>query len=452
MIPSFELDILKRDLIEGLASAVFLEKVRNYIVRIEAVIDLANERGVLITHLEPVEFSAAFFASVHSGVPVILANPKWQRSEWEQFGEQVNPAIVFGASDISEVKTSTPGKLQPGTILIPTGGSSGSFKLAVHTWGTLKAAVDGFHAFLGHGPIHSCCALPLYHVSGLMQLMRSFISGGRIVFINYRTLQDGQIPEIATQNLCLSLVPTQLERLIGQVSVLDWLRSLKAIFLGGAPMSLSLQAKTRELRLPVIPTYGMTETAAMVTALSVNDFLSGKLGVGYPLKHAKIQVIRKNGSTCLPEEGGRIQIQTRSLCLGYHGLSSDNFRNAYLSQDEGYLDREGCLHIIGRSDRIIISGGEKIDPLEIETAFLKTGMVDQVFATGLPDSEWGELLIAFYVPLHKADGIEALRQQLKATLVNYKIPRRIIQAPQLPLTIQGKPDHALIEELLKKSG
>ncbi len=447
----FNLDALKRDWIVGTAGSAFLKLVQQYIGQIEDVVDAAREQGVVIAELDPVKFAAAFFAASHSGVPTILANPKWQRYEWERLYQQVKPAIVFGVSVNFKSAPSETKSPMPGTILIPTGGSSGKLKLAVHTWDTLTAACDGFRSFAGTEPIHSCCVLPLYHVSGLMQMIRSSTSGGQIVFTDYRTLQKGQFPKIKAENLFLSLVPTQLQRIIEQKTVVDWLLNLKAIFLGGAPMSATLQARVREMRLPVVPSYGMTETAAMVTVLPTKDFLSGNIGVGYPLQHADIQVFGDNHLPCAPEEIGHIRIRTESLCLGYHELSSEILKNGYLlSTDEGYLDHDGCLHVIGRSDRIIISGGEKIDPLEIEDAFLKTGAVDQVLAMGWSDEEWGERLIAFYVPANDKDSVEALRQRLKSVLINYKIPRAIIKVSQLPLTSSGKPDHNLVDKLLER--
>ena len=448
--PNFKLDALERDWIQGIAGNIFLQRVKACIARIEATDDSATEQGVLIAEPDPVEFAAAFFASVYSGVPVILTNPKWQQFEWEQLRSQVNPAVVFGESGISKVReVSEVSNPKRGAILIPTGGSSGKLKLAVHTWETLLASCQGFRSFVGSGPIHSCCVLQLYHVSGLMQLMRSFVSGGEIVFADYKALEAGQFPEIAAEKLCLSLVPTQLQRMLEQRAVIDWLCSLQAIFLGGAPMSSSLRACAHESRLPVVPTYGMTETATMITTLPSKIFLSGNSSVGYALKHATVQVVHENGSHCLPEERGRIHIQARSLCLGYHGLPSEILQNGYLSTDEGYLDHEGCLHIVGRSDRIIISGGEKVDPLEVEAAFFNTGMIEQVLVTGWPDTDWGERLVAFYVAATKPENDENLRQHLQANLVNYKIPRQIIQVEQLPLSTEGKPDRALIRKLME---
>lgn len=450
--PGLELDnMLQRDWIDGIAGYIFFQEVQQYMKRIEAAHGLATTQGVLIAEPDPIKFATAFFACIHAGVPLILANPKWQRSEWEQLRRQVNPAIVFGNAGIFEVRGSSKMNYpRSGTILIPTGGSSGRLKLAVHTWETLLAACEGFHLFMGSGPIHCCCVLQMYHVSGLMQLMRSFVSGGQIVFTDYRRLEAGQFPEIAAEKLCLSLVPTQLQRLLEEQA--EWLGNLRAIFLGGAPMSPQLAACARELRLPVIPTYGMTETAAMITALPAKEFLSGNTGVGHPLKHVTIQVVREDGSLCLSEETGRIQIQADSLCLGYHEFPSNILEDGYLSSDEGYLDQKGRLHIAGRSDRLIVSGGEKIDPLEVETAFLNMSTVREALAVGWPDPEWGERLVVFYVPTNGIGNIdiEDLCQRLRAQLVNYKIPRQIIQVEQLPLTIHGKPDRTLMKTLLKK--
>ena len=447
--PPFKLDLLERDWINGVSGSLFLQRVRSHIARIEATNGLAIEQGVLIAEPDPVDFAAGFFAAVYTSAPTILANPKWQQSEWAQLRRLVNPAIVFGESGISLLKEA-PVVEHPkgGTILIPTGGSSGMLKLAVHTWGTLSASCQGFRSFMGVDPVHSCCVLQLYHVSGLMQLIRSFVSAGQIVFTDYKALEAGQIPGIPAEKLCLSLVPTQLQRMLEQRKIVDWLCRVRALFLGGAPMSSALRARAQKFRLPVVPTYGMTETAAMITALPTEAFLSGNSSVGYALKHATVQVVREDGSHCVPEESGRIHIQARSLCLGYHGLSSEISKDGYLSTDEGYLDHKGCLHIVGRSDRIIISGGEKIDPLEVEAVFFKSGMVEQALITGWLDSEWGERLVAFYVAANKTNNCEDLQQYLKSNLVNYKIPRQIIQVEQLPLNAHNKPDRALMRRLL----
>ncbi len=98
--------------------------------------------------------------------------------------------------------------------MIPTGGSSGEVRFAIHTWDNLFIAADGFYEYFGREPLHNCCVLPLYHVSGLMQVFRSLVSEGSLNFFEYKALLKGILPEIEPEHYFLSLVPTQLIRLL----------------------------------------------------------------------------------------------------------------------------------------------------------------------------------------------------------------------------------------------
>ena len=136
--------------------------------------------------------------------------------------------------------------------------------------------------FIGLGPYDACCVLPLFHVSGLMQLLRAFLSRGQIAFGDFDALLAGDFPEFESGSLCLSLVPTQLQRLMEQRQTLR-LQRCRAIFMGGAPLSDRLAARARALNLPLVLSYGMTETAAMVAALPTNEFLTGQKQCGTAL-------------------------------------------------------------------------------------------------------------------------------------------------------------------------
>ncbi|CAA6676581.1 MULTISPECIES: AMP-binding protein [unclassified Lentimonas] len=444
-------DALQRDWIVGTTGQAFYPMVQRCVEQIEAGGDDASVRGVMILESDPVRFAAAFFAAVHAGVPVILANPKWQRVEWERVVTLVNPAVVFGNSPISDAARSGITHPKAGTILIPTGGSSGGVKFAMHRWATLVAACEGVSSFIGPGAINSCCVLPLYHVSGLMQLVRSFATEGRIVFPDFKELLAGHFPDFPASSLCLSLVPTQLQRLMAQQRLTHRLMAMRAIFVGGASIPGSVEQRARELKLPVVLSYGMTETAAMVTALPPDEFLAGHTNVGRPLSHALVKVIRDDGSVCPVGEIGHVRINAKSLFLGYHQRPASISRIGYLTDDEGTFDSLGRLHIVGRSDRLIISGGEKIDPHEVEQAIMDTGAVEQVLVIGWPDAEWGQKLVAFYIPDIVVSHEGKWEEELRADLANYKIPKQMIQVPILPLNERGKVDRKLMEQLIASS-
>jgi O-succinylbenzoic acid--CoA ligase len=314
--------------------------------------------------------------------------------------------------------------LQPGSILIPTGGTTGGVKLAIHNWSSLCAASAGLQAFLGGGPIHSCCVLPLYHVSGLMQLVRSLVTGGRVRF------DDGEL-----SGYCLSLVPTQLQRALQDPERACKLGAASVIFVGGAPMPEELAERARYLKLPIVPVYGMTETAAMCAAIPQQDFLTNPEAGAVPIGDTRFRI----------EAGGRIRIQSGALFSGYQGHPPIDRNHGYLSGDVGHLDADGRLYVEGRADRVIISGGEKIDPQEVEHAIGQLAGIDSVLAVGLPDPEWGQKLVAFYTGVE----IEDWKSQLEANLAHYKIPKRMIRVDELPLDAKGKLNKTVGASLVK---
>ncbi|MGA1283467.1 MAG: AMP-binding protein, partial [Prochlorothrix sp.] len=183
--------------------------------------------------------------------------------------------------------------------MISTGGSSGQLRFVVHTLATLGAAVWGLQRSAlipPPGQIHSFCTLPFHHVSGLMQGLRSWGTGGQMITLPFRSLEQslaqggGTLAQWPIDRLpfCLSLVPTQLQRLLDLPGSAPWLAQFAVIFLGGAPPWPSLLDRARALGLPLAPTYGMTETAAMVTVLAPADFGRGRSGCGPALPHVRL--------------------------------------------------------------------------------------------------------------------------------------------------------------------
>jgi len=250
----------------------------------------ATPPKILLAEQDPVHFLASFIAACAAGCHVFLCNPNWVEWEWQQVFDLVQPDLILGQSanpSISLPPPSPPHPLShsplipnssmlatdtflapplirgaggvktvaskteigistqhPALIMIPTGGSSGQIRFAIHTWDTLMASVRGFHQYFGEKPINSFCVLPLYHVSGLMQFLRSFTTGGRMVILPFKALAAGEGLHIDPKSFFISLVPTQLAQLISSDSSQD---------LGtrnpSAPQSWEAQNKT----LPLLP-------------------------------------------------------------------------------------------------------------------------------------------------------------------------------------------------------
>jgi o-succinylbenzoate---CoA ligase len=396
---------------------------------------------VLIAESDALLFIAAFIAAVSNNAVVVLTNPRWGRQEWEQVARLVSPDVVFGEVAIAGPQKGDGSRggvatsLQAGDILIPTGGTSGQIRFAIHSWETLTASVEGFREYFGIDRVNSCCVLPLYHVSGLMQLWRSVISGGTFALCDWKALEAGVFPDIDRSQFFLSLVPTQLQRLLNYPE----LSQFQTILLGGAPAWESLLVDCRSRQLPVAPTYGMTETASQVATLKPELFLQGQTGCGMPLAHVAITIRDAEGKTQPTGVSGLVTLEGRSLMRGYFPPGPFDI------DDIGYFDAKNSLHIVGRNSQKIISGGENLYPAAIEAAIRSTGLVEDVCVIGVPDGDWGEIAVAFYV---SSRTVEVLEEAIVPLLSKPKQPKRWVAVEAIPRTGQGKVVRSLLIELI----
>jgi O-succinylbenzoic acid--CoA ligase len=366
----------------------------------------------------------------------------------------------------------------------------------MHTWETLVASVQGFRQHFDVQPVNSLCVLPLYHVSGLMQFLRSLTSGGRFAIAPFKTLESGTYPEIQPEEFFLSLVPTQLQRLLSGAKIssgavaesaseltsgkshsafisphssvsVEWLGRFKAILLGGAPAWDSLLEQARRDRLPLAPTYGMTETASQIATLKPAEFLQGMTGCGQILPHAHAIIGDTLGNSLPTGQIGRVRIRAQSLAWGYYPESWQPAKSTphapslaaapavsetreFETDDLGYLDHQGYLHILGRSSDKIITGGENVFPAEVEAAIRATGLVQDVCVMGVNDRDWGQMVAAVYVPSRSDVNSAQMTLALASRLSRFKQPKRWLAVSQLPRNAQGKINREAVKEILSR--
>ncbi len=394
--------------------------------------------GVLIAEPDPLDFLAVCLAAWAEGCTVVLANPRWGQQERQHLAAMVKPSWD---APIEPGLGAYPCHVlggEPGHMLMPTGGASGQIKFAVHRWTTLMAAIEGFCAHFDVEQVHAYCVLPLFHVSGLMQVLRVLVSGGCLAIQPYCELKGGT-PLALPPGGFLSLVPTQLQELLTlSDGAIPWLRSFRAVLLGGAPAWRSLLDQAQALALPIALTYGMTETAAQVATLLPEEFLAGHRSSGRPLPHVTLSIRDDRGQSQPSDQAGKIVIHTASLARGY--LQSQRVQPAgdgLATDDIGYLDGAGYLHIVGRSSTKIITGGENVFPEDIEAALLATGVALDACVVGLPCDRWGQQLCAL-VAMASPTPLGNLLNLLRPRLATYKLPKQWILVSAIPRTAQGK--------------
>lgn len=391
-------------------------------------LELTQSRSnfIAISSADPIEFIAELMAGSRLGLAIFLVNPHWGTSELAQFAKLT--------ANVDRVR-------HQHQIMIPTGGSSGQLKFAMHTWETLSASVWGFQAFYQVEQINSLCVLPLYHVSGLMQLIRSLLTDSKLFITNFQQLctdRTSLIDRIALADYFISLVPTQLHKLLDLDS--HWLSQFHTILLGGAPPSIDLLERARLARLPLALTYGMTETGSQITSLKPAEFLAGDRSCGRVLPHAKIQI-----GSAVAHQMGAIEIAAKSLMLGY--FPDFNSSPYFAPDDLGTIDEHGYLTIIGRNSGKIVTGGENVLPIEVVDAIMATKLVSDVWVVGLPDPYWGQKVTAVYVPIDPQITAQMLTIAITGKISKYKIPKVWIPVTEIPRNSLGKVSILQVEAL-----
>jgi o-succinylbenzoate---CoA ligase len=299
---------------------------------------------------------------------------------------------------------------RPATLVF-TSGSAGAPKAAVHTFGNHYYSALGSNANIALAPgdrwLHS---LPLYHVGGLSILFRCLLAAATVALPGPgeplgKAIADGGATHV-------SLVSTQLLRLLRGK---DFERGgLKAILLGGGPIPLPLVDEATARGLPIHTSYGLTEMASQVTATPPGASREELRTSGRPLPHREISV----------SDDGEILVRGETLFAGYvEGEAVDRPLDAdgwFHTGDLGELDADGYLRVRGRKDNLFISGGENIQPEEIEEVLCRLEGVEEAVVVPVPDAEFGSRPVAFVRPAGGKFG--DLAQALELTLPCFKIP------------------------------
>lgn len=380
----------------------------------------------LIATADAAAFGAEFARAAAGAGEVFLGNPAWGAAERVEFAQLPHvPA------------ENTKAQLGLGWLMIPTGGSSGRLKFARHDSFTIAAAVKGFTQHFGLARVNALGLLPLFHVSGFMAWMRCVITGGEFVPGSWKDIEAGRRPVLPERadGWVLSLVPTQLERLLREPAAVEWLRGFRIVFLGGAPAWPDLLDRAAEARVPLSLSYGMTETAAMIAALRPEEFARGARSSGAVLPHARVVL----------GEGGSICVSGRSLFRGYYP-DWRHERKMFETADLGRLDAARHLHVLGRRDAVIISGGEKVQPLAVEAVLKSATGCARLAVLGVPDREWGERVVAVYAAGAEFDLARA-RAAAQRELPAPQRPKDYLALAHWPLSAAGKLNRAQLRQL-----
>jgi o-succinylbenzoate---CoA ligase len=371
---------------------------------------------VLCDAAAPQQVLDALTAALIAGGPAVLVRDA-----------RATRMVAAGESPITEAPQGT-------ALLIQTSGTSGKPKTVALSAAALKASAESAHERLG-GVGQWLLALPLTYIAGMSVLVRSIESGTAPVFMpsgpfDARTFL-ASVAEMTSDRRYTALVPVQLARVLDEVEesaeALATVLTLDAVLIGGQALEPELRERARSLGVKIVTTYGSSETAG------------GCVYDGIPLQGVQVDIA---------EESGEILVAAAQLATEYVGdedRTINTFQNRngviwYHTGDAGLFE-EGVLIVLGRLDRVITSGGLKVDLDAVEAVVRSIYKASEAIVIHIPDSEWG-VRPAVVVPggEHDAELAAQIYDEVVAELGRVAAPKVVCFIEEIPRLSSGKPD------------
>jgi o-succinylbenzoate---CoA ligase len=329
----------------------------------------------------------------------------------------------------------------PALAALATSGSTGAPRLALLARAAFRAAAEASASRLGWQTAERwLLCLPLAHVGGLSVVTRCLLARRTVALLPASSEQSSS-ERLArgierTQPTLISMVPAQLDGLTQREPRFELPGSVRAILTGGAAASGGLLERCAERAWPVLTSYGLTEACSQVATQPPGTINRGQLGAGLPLPGVGVHV-----------EDGVIRITGPTLASCYFGAKGTELIDAergFRTRDLGRFDAAGHLHVLGRLDDMIITGGENVSPFEVEAAIERCPGVLEAFAFKLPDPRWGDVVGVGLRTRSDDDAavVAAAEREAQHQLASFKRPRFYVCVPAFAHGPSGKLDRA----------
>lgn len=326
-------------------------------------------------------------------------------------------------------------------LIVLTSGTTGEPRAAVLSRGALLASAAASAANLGW--LDGDCwllAMPIARVGGLSILTRCLIARRTVALA--AGFDAVQLPGFIERHrvTIASLVPAMLAKVLDANPRWTPPAHLRVVQIGGAAAPSTLLERAARRGVPIVVTYGCTETCSQVVVTPYElRFDAARCGAGRPLPGAQVRVV-----------DGHIEVRGPMRMAGYAGEPPLDPQAWFDTGDLGEFDTDGFLHVHGRAGDVIITGGENVYPVEVERVLESFPGVAAAGVFGVPDETWGEVVAAAVVTRGEPVDEAELVAFVAARLSPHKLPRAICEVPALPHTAAGKPDRAALASLAKR--
>ena len=378
----------------------------------------------------------AYFACAWAGFVIVPLNTRLAKAELDAIVAEAEPKTWVDDDVEREMADAQP--LEP--VLVPpdapcaiyyTSGTTGEPKGVVLSQRAVVAGIaDALYALALQPDDVWLHAAPLFHLAGACAVWAVTLAGARHVLMHFEPA--GFVDLVDRERVTKTSLPPTLINMVVNDAAGDF-SSLRRISYGGSPMAPAVYARATEvLRCELLQTYGITETAGFVCCRLPGDG-APPASVGWPVPNARVRV-----------EGGEVWVAGPKLMNGYWRkpqASAEALRDGwYRTGDIGFLDANGALTLTDRRKDMIITGGENVYSVEVESALGAHPAVFESAVFGVPDERWGEAVRAVVVLRPGCSASEAeLIDWCRARIGGYKVPKSIVLAREaLPKSGPGK--------------
>jgi fatty-acyl-CoA synthase len=374
--------------------------------------------------------------------------------------ELVTRAAFLSALDDIDGNTAGAGDPDDIAILLFTSGTTGEPKAAVLRHRHLASYIIGSVEFMGADEDEAALvSVPPYHVAGTSAVLSSVYAGRRIVYLPSFTPESWVAlarDEAITQAM---VVPTMLGRILDVLERQgEKLPQLEHVSYGGGRIPVPVIERALSLlpHVDFVNAYGLTETSSTIAVLGPEDHRQAvastdpavrrRLGsVGRPLPTVEVEIRDADGVAVPDGVAGEIYVRGEQVAGEYLGRPDSLEDGWFPTRDEAVLE-DGYLYLSGRLDDVIVRGGENMSPGEIEDVLIAHPAVADVAVVGVPDTEWGEKVVAAVVAAEGAQVTEAeLQEWVRGNLRSSKVPQHVVFRTELPYNDTGK----LLRRVLK---